>query len=88
MNSGLISIRGNGDVANLFPHRVRDPQPEVVDRLLQAELNDAFDRRILADEVLVSPELVVAIVLRLPLERRPDVNSFASPAAVCAAEYS
>ena len=30
----------------------------------------ASTRRILADEVRVSPELVVAIVLRLPLQRR------------------
>ena len=37
--------------------------------MLEEILNDRFVRRILADEVLVSPELIVAIVLRLPLER-------------------
>ena len=48
---------------------VRDPEPRVDQRLVHLKVDQRVVRRVLAEEVLVAPELVVEAVLRLPLQR-------------------
>ena len=73
--------------AHRLAGRVAHAQREVGHRRLEEILNDRLVRRIFAEEVLMAPELVVAVVLGLPLERRRHGEELRVRAA-CAAAYS
>src|SRR5207244_7024202 len=67
LNPGLTAIPRNRQLAYLLTESVGDAKLEIGDRFFQVELDNGIVRRILADPVLVSPELIVLVVLVPPL---------------------
>src|SRR6185503_12473900 len=59
LDAGCVLVVRNRQLANLASGRVRDLDLRLGDRLLQVELDHRIGRRILAEEIPMSPELVV-----------------------------
>src|SRR6185503_14645181 len=68
LNSGLHLRVGNRELTHRLSRRVAHTKFEIAHWFVDEILNHRFVRWILADEVIVSPELVVALILRLPLQ--------------------